>query len=440
MKCKRLLIGDDTGLGKTLIAILSFLEKGTLPALVVTLTHLPKQWKEEIELFTNLKIHIVKTRKAYSLPEADVYIINYSKLSGWVDVFDKKFFVSAVFDEPQELRRTGSDKYISAKKLADNAVYCLGLTATPIYNYGDEIFNILNVIKDGCLGNVEDFMREWTSGWKTVKDPKALGTYLREQMLFLRRTRKEVGRELPPVNTIVHTVEYDEKEVEKAEEIARTLALKVISGSFVERGQASRELDALARHSTGLAKAKGVSEYVKILLANDEPILLAGWHRDVYDVWMNELAEYKPVLYTGSESPSQKEESKRAFLNSETNLFIISLRSGVGLDGLQARCNTVVIGELDWSPQIHHQLISRADRDGQKERVTAIYLVSDCGSDPPIIDMLGLKSSQAHGIINPLSSGMPEQHTDESRIKLLAQKYLEKKKSDDSKKFVLNPD
>ncbi len=99
----------------------------------------------------------------------------------------------------------------------------------------------------------------------------------------------------------------------------------------------------------------------------------------------------------------------------------------MGLDGLQNRSNIVVIGELDWSPMVHNQLIGRLDRDGQQEQVTAIYLVSDFGSDPLIIDMLGIKSSQSHNIINPLTS-VAEQYSDDSRLKLLAESFLNNKK------------
>lgn len=427
-KCKRILIGDDIGLGKTLIAILSFLEKGTLPAVVTVQTHLPKQWKEAIELFTNLKVHCINGRKPYSLPTADVFIIKYSCLSGWVNVFEKGIFKSAVFDEVQELRHSTSDKYNGATALSNNVNYCLGLSATPIYNYGDEIYNVMNIVKPGCLGKSWDFLREWTAGGKTVTDPKALGTYLRENFLFLRRTRAEVGRELPPINRIVHTVGYDSKEVEKSDALARKLAIKVMSGSFVERGQASRELDILARHNTGVAKAREVAAYVRILLESGEPIVLAAWHRDVYDILLQQLADYNPVMYTGTESPAQKEAAKQAFIKGETNLFIISLRSGIGLDGLQHRCKMVVIAELDWSPKVMDQLIGRVDRDGQQDQVTAIFLVCDSGSDPLIIDMLGLKSSQSEGIVDPLKA-VAEKYSDESRIKLLAQQYLNKGKS-----------
>lgn len=432
LKCKRMLNGDDIGLGKTISGILAMVSGGTLPCMVVVQTHLPKQWKDKIEEFTNLRVHLIKGTKPYDLPEADVYIIKYSCLAGWINIFEKGIFKSAMFDEIQELRHNGTEKYKGAKMLSQNADYCQGFTATPIYNYAIEIYNILNIIKQGCLGDRDDFLREWMGGYgnKTVKDPKALGTYLRENFLMLRRTRQEVGRELPPINTIVHTVPYDDEEVQKADDIARILALRTTTGSFMERGQASRELDIFVRHSTGVAKARGIAEYVKILLENEEPIILAAWHRDVYDILLEELKEYNPVMYTGTESPAQKEKSKQDFIDGKTNLFIISLRSGVGLDGLQEICNTVIIAELDWSGEIHKQIIGRANRDradGEIKQTTAIYLVSDCGSDPLIIDLLGLKSSQSEAIMNPLQSGVQEKYSDDSRIKLLAQRYLDKK-------------
>jgi SNF2 family DNA or RNA helicase len=427
---KRFLLGDDLGLGKTLEAVLTMMNPDKLPTAVCVQTHLPKQWKEEgVERFSTLRAHIIKGTKPYNLPEADIYIFKYSCLAGWVDFFTTGFFKGAIFDEVQELRRESSDKYKAGKVLSESVDYCLGMSATPIYNFGDEIFNVLDLIKPGCLGNRWDFLREWAvphGQHHRVTDPIALGSYLRSSYLFLRRTRADVGRELPPVNKIVHTIGYDASEVKKSADMARQLALKVVSGSFMERGVAARELDSLLRHQTGVSKAREVAAFVRILLDNDEPVVLAGWHRDVYEIWMAELSEYRPVMYTGSESPKAKEEAKRAFVAGETNLFIISLRSGIGLDGLQHRCRTIVCGELDWSPKVHEQLIGRVDRDGQPEPVTAYFLISDFGSDPVIIDLLGLKASQAHGIIDPLTA-VSAQYSDESRIKILAESFLKRK-------------
>lgn len=431
LNAKRLLIGDDTGLGKTAIAIFAALKPETLPCFICVQTHLPTQWQSQINKFTKLKSHIIKTGPVYTLPPADIYIITYSKLGKWFNILSSSGFLKmGVFDEAQELRHKDSIKYKCAKRIADVCEYVLGLTATPIYNYADEIFHIMDLIKPGSLGKPDEFAREWANGYygrkMQIKNPIALGTYLRENYLFLRRTRKDVQRELPPVNTIIHTVGYDEKAVEKAEAIAKQLAYKTLNGSFVERGAAARELDVFLRYQTGVSKAIEVAEYVRILLENNEPIILAGWHRDVYDIWLKELAEFNPAMYTGSETPKEKEESKRRFIEGETNLFIISLRSGVGIDGLQHRCNIVVFGELDWSPQVHHQIISRADRDQQKEQVTAIYLVSEYGSDPTMIELNGAKASLSKQIIDPLQGNNPEiNYSDDSRIVTLAKKFLE---------------
>lgn len=425
---KKFLLGDDIGLGKTLTGTITFNED-TLPGLVVCQTHLKTHWKEKIAEYSNLNVHVIKGTKPYSLPKADVYIMTYSCIAGWADTFQNKYYKSVIFDEIQELRRCESQKYHAAKNIIHNIKYAMGMSATPIYNYGDEIFNVLNLLVPGCLGSRDAFLREWCTpkgSHYIVNDPVALGSYLREKQLFLRRTRRDVGRELPEVNKIIHTVEYDDAAVKSAVEIAKTLALKSTTGSFVERGQAARELDVLIRHQTGVSKAKYVAEFVKVLLdAGEKKIVLAGWHRDCYEIWNEALAEYKPVMYTGSESPKQKDESKKAFVTGESRVFIISLRSGIGLDGLQDVCKCVVYGELDWSPKVHDQVTGRVDRDGQKEGVTAFFCVSEFGSDPVMIDILGLKSSQAHGIVDPLI-GITEQLSDDSHLKKLAQMFLDK--------------
>ncbi len=432
---KSLLVGDDVGLGKTYEAIGGMVDTKLRPALVVVMTHLQEQWTEKIESFSYLSTHKIKGTKPYTLPPADVYIIRYSCLAGWIPIYQTGFFKSVVFDEIQELRvwnsSNPSQKVLAAKILTENTEYKIGLSASPIYNYGDEIFNVLDVLKNGCLGYREDFLREWTNasyGSKPiVKDTKALGTHLRENHLLIRRTREEVGQYLPPVNTIIHTVDFDEAAVKSTEDIARTLAIKVTTGSFVERGKAARELDMMVRQTTGISKAKYVAEFVKMILDNGEPVVLAGWHRAVYDIWLEKLKDYNPVMYTGSESSTQKEKSVKAFVEGDTDLFIISLRSGIGLDQLQHRASIVAIGELDWSPKVHEQLIGRVDREGQKNQVTVFYLVSDSGSDPLIIDLLGIKASQSKGIMDPFL-GTSEQYSDTSRIKLLAERYLKNNK------------
>jgi len=418
-----LLLGDDVGLGKTISAAATLTNGAPLPAAVVVQPHLAFQWRDRLREFTTLHVHVITSRNPYKLPPADVYIFRYSNIWGWVDVFNKGLAKSVVYDEIQELRHgTTTSKGMAAATLSAKADLRMGLTATPIYNYGDEIHNVMRFIKPDLLGSWGEFLREWCGGSRVVKDPDALGSYLRQTGYFLRRTEDDetVSASMPPPNIIEYQVAWDQAAADDEMALTRMLAQTVLHGSFVEAGQAARELDAKMRMLTGIAKAKAVAAYVRMLLREVPRVLLAGWHRDVYAIWGQQLAAFNPVLYTGSESAAGKDRSVKAFTRGDSRVMMISLRSGVGLDGLQHNCRDVVFGELDWSPQVHYQIIGRLRRPGQPGQVTAHYLHSDSGSDPVLLETLGVKTDQSRGINDP-GVAQRARHTDDSRIRRLAQ-------------------
>jgi SNF2 family DNA or RNA helicase len=427
----RLLLLDDVGIGKTLSALALLADGEHLPAVVVVQPHLSEQWVVEyIEAFTHLRAHEVKTRTPGKLPEADVYVFRYSNIAGWTNYFKTMGLKAVIFDEIQELRHgTDTEKGRAAKILAASAPLVMGLTATPIYNYGSEIFNVIEYVAPGCLGTWEEFQVQWCKMSGThwiVKDPDALGSYLQAARITLRRTENdpEVAEQRPPLNKIMIEVDWNEGDAQTDVDLQRSLAQRVLNGRFTERGQAARDLDMLVRQSTGIAKARSVAMYVRMLVEAGESVLLAGWHRETYRIWNEVLGDLNPVMFTGSESQAKKKLAKAAFIEGRSKLMIISLRSGAGLDGLQRVCRHVVVGELDWSPQVHKQVEGRLRRRGQPDQVHAHYLYVDGGSDPVLITTLGLKASQSHGIIDPYSSPA-EQDNDESRMRRLAQQILD---------------
>ncbi len=421
-----LLLGDDVGLGKTISAAAALTMGAPLPAAVVVQPHLARQWKAQFEKFTTLRAHVIAGTKPYDLPPADVYIFRYSNVAGWVDVIKEGVFKAVVYDEVQELRHgSGTAKGKACSVLSGRAELRLGLTATPIYNYGDEIHSVMDFVRPGLLGDTSEFIREWCNNTRMVKDPDGLGSYLRDTGYFLRRTEDDpaVDATMPRPNVIDWMVGWDTGAVRDEQAITRALAMKVLSGDFVEAGSAARELDLKMRMMTGIAKARSVAAYVKLLLRDSPRVLLAGWHRDVYEIWRQELADFNPTLYTGSESAAGKARSVEAFTTGDSRVMMLSLRSGAGLDGLQHHCRDVVFGELDWSPQVHYQVIGRLRRPGQTEQVTAHYLHTNEGSDPVLIETLGIKSDQSRGISDP-GIAPAAKFTDDSRIKRLAQHVL----------------
>lgn len=446
LRSNSLLVADDVGLGKTCTSLAGLTDPRTLPACIVCLAHLPHQWNREIDKFAPaLSSHVIQRRENYELPRfsgktPDVLLISYNKLEAWSGVLGA-YCKSIIFDEVQELRHRGTDKYSAALHIAQRCDYRLGLSATPIYNYGGEIWSIMNILAPGALGSIEEFWQEWCTGYEDgeqgsrkgrkakVTDPVALGSWLREQHLMIRRTRKEVGRELPELSRITHEIECDEGKLKEIENRAGELARLILSEVTLGRGEkmhAHEEFNALMRQYTGIAKAPYVAEFVRLLVENGEPVVLFAWHRAVYDILLEKLKDFRPVLYTGSESASAKQEAVTKFCDGGTDLIIVSLRSGAGLDGLQHRCSTVVFGELDWSPGVHEQCIGRVFRDGQPNPVAAYFLLSDSGIDPFIAETLGLKSDQIDGLRGDVGDELKSVDSTES-LRKLAETYLKRR-------------
>ena len=437
----RVLCTDPLGAGKTMSGILTFRGEGALPALVVTLAgKMPQQWCDEVaKTMPWLRTHVVTSTTPYDptmkrgvTEPPDVLVMNYAKVAGWADHL-AGIVRTVIFDEAQELRHAGTDKYTAAAQVADGARYRMALSNTPIYGYGGEAYNVISVIAPDLLGSREEFQREWCqylgNGKWAARDPAALGGFLRDNGVLLDRKEDELGIVLPPAERSVVHVDTDPAALEAvrgdAQQMARLL-LDEHSNPWT-RKQAAGQLDLRLRQATGIAKAPYVAEYVRFLLATEPRVLLYGWHRTVYDIWRDLLEEFNPVMYTGSESTTQKRKTFEAFTGGKSRLLIMSLRSGAGIDGLQGSCRDVVFGELDWAPNVHKQAVGRLRRSGMDvtRPVRAHYLVADEGSDPEVASAHGLKSAQ-HDLIfeRDVQPMQAKVGMDPDRMKALARSVL----------------
>jgi hypothetical protein len=430
---KRLLITDDLGAGKTYSTLTAFRNPDSLPAVIVVHPHLQTQWLEEAQAsWPDLLGHIVATRAYYDPAVAvgrnpDYLIITYSKLADWAQYLAGNVR-TLILDEAQEIRNSDTRKHLAAAMIADKATYVIGATATPVTNYGDDIHTLYSVIKPGVLGTRPEFLREWcgisSNGKPRVADPQALGTYLRDLGVM-------TGVKMPGVDPvrIEQTVDFDEAAYEDAlgdaAELARFILNQDTGGQ--DRFVASGQFEMWMRQATGIAKAPHVAAFVKLLLETVDKVVLWGYHHACFDLWREKLVHYRPVFYTGHESTTQKQAALDRFRlpNSDpraSRVFVMSIRSGSGLNGLQDVCHVGVFGELDWTPAAHAQAVGRLDRPGQEHHpVLAYFLTSDHGADPTMIDTLGIKRQQAEPIENPdLEALTPLMETDASKIRALA--------------------
>lgn len=406
LRTDRALLADEMGLGKTVQALAMLAQAGAYPALVVAPPHLMRNWENEIARFARRPdgsppaVHVLKGLTPYALPPADLYLMHYLLLRGWKESLPEYGIPTVIFDEIQELRHSGTEKYSAASLLAGAASRVVGLSGTPIYNRGAEIWNVVNILDFHFLGDYESFTREWCYGYggQIVAKPELLGEKLREEGLMLRRTKRDVLKELPPKRRLVMPVDSDDAVYRRLmQPVRETIGRLRGEASGSQRALWEMEVERGERRATGVAKAPYVAQFVRALLDAGERVLLFAHHHEVMDLYKKELRAFSPAFVTGRETPAMKERSVERFMAGRTDLCCISLRAAAGLNLQRATC--VVFGELDWSPAVHSQAEDRAHRMGQTDSILCYYLVSQGGSDQDMQDALGLKVSQFVGLM-----------------------------------------
>lgn len=455
---KKFILGDDLGIGKTAEAIGTLVTPGMLPAVVVVKTHMPQQWRDEgfAKFAPWLNVHIANKGTPYKLPTfidgkecrsekqkasmfakpCDVLILNYHKLNGWRE-FIAGWAKAIVYDDSHAVGHAGTDIYNGFCEVNKALEYAVLMTNTPIRNYGGEMFDVLDGLIPGCLGTEAEFQREWCGAHvgqnkkPVLRDAKAFSLYIRDRGLYLRRSRKDVGRELPPCNIVPHKIPCDPGALKSIESRAADLARMIVglkSGSNFERFQAGGEFDYMLRQFTGIGKAPFIAEFVRMLIENGEEKVIVGvHHHEVYDILLDRLAEFNPVEYSGRTSGPQKIKNKRAFIEEPKHqVLLLSNRAGDGLDGLQKVCKCGVTGELDWSWTALFQWGGRFNRDGQEHEQNWYILHSDEGSDPFVSARIDLKKMQLEGIRDPAGADLEIMQTDPKHVQDMARGWLEK--------------
>ena len=425
----RALLADEMGLGKTVQSLAALAACGGFPALVVVPPHLVSNWESEINRFLSVdgrppRVCVLRGLKPQPLPEADFYLVHYLLLRGWKDALPELPVNTVIFDEIQELRHGGTEKYSAASLLANACARVWGLSGTPIYNHGGEIWNVTNVLDYHLLGDWESFTREWCYGYgnAVVVHPDWLGEHLRREGLMLRRTKKDVLPELPDKRRLVQRVDADDALMSRLMQpiMDQLRAYAANPGDTLsQRALLEGSLSLKERQATGLAKAATVAQFVRALVESGEKVLLFAHHHAVMDAYKKELRRFSPAFLTGRETQAQKDAGVKRFMEGKTDLCCVSLRAAAGLNLQRATC--VVFGELDWSPAVHSQAEDRAHRIGQKDSLLCYYLVSSGGSDAVMQDALGLKVSQFMGLMGEL----PQSEADVALSFSLARRHVE---------------
>lgn len=409
------LITDEMGLGKTIEALSYITTKPeSLPVVIVSPLVTLVNWKREIEkhvllggnrpdnqktllndtMKRNPIIKIVRSGKEEPLEPADFYIINYELLQKRLKDISDRNPKGVVYDEIHYLRNIDTNKYRACKSLASqqNIEFRIGLSGTPIYNRGIEMYNVCEIIKAGLLGDRDEFIRRYCRYWfepdQTSEEGQSALSKKLKNTIMIRRKKIEVLQDLPekirlkqaiPINVEMYEEElqklFEKIDIAKDQLGAKTTEQGMKEGLF-ELNKKIREMRIAERQIAGLAKAPHVIEYMENLLSDyvEDKFVIFCHHISVHNAIFHGLRQYNPVQIIGGQSDKQRQDAIDSFQNSEKNRVIIcGLRAGnLGIN-LTASAY-VIFAELDWSPSVHRQAEDRLHRIGQKSKVFAHYL------------------------------------------------------------------
>jgi len=416
------LLADEMGLGKT-VQTLAYIstEKQSSPTLVIAPLVTLRNWQREIGKFMKKKSRngrlmghaipsttLIRKGKSQDIGKFDFYIINYELLEKRLIDLSKLNIRTLVCDEVQNLRSKSTKKYAAVKKLAalKSIKYRIGLSGTPIYNRGSEIWPIVDILRPGLLGSFKEFCEYFCyvndKGKAIVLENKRES--LREELcrhVMLRRKKSDVLKELKDKVRYKEFIDSDStyynKELDKIWKKLET-EQKEAQTAFDKSASFHRAIQS-ERQAAGVAKLPHVINFVKNIMEIDESVVVFCHHRAIHDLLHNSLSEFNPASIIGGQSDNKRQLQIDMFQEGKTKLMIAGLRAGnLGIN--LTRAKYVIFAELDWSPAIHRQAEDRLHRIGQKNTVFAYYLIGNGTLDDHVAKILVDKSYEIDSIMD----------------------------------------
>ncbi len=416
------LLADEMGLGKT-VQTLAYVstEKQAFPVLVVAPLVTLSNWEREIAKFVKKKSRngriigsespsstVIRTGKRQELPRADFYVINYELLHKRLGDLAGIGFRTMVCDEVHNLRSKTTQKYRAVKRLAalPTTSFRIGLSGTPIYNHGSEIWPIVDILRPGLLGSFKEFCEYFCyindRGKAIVLRSKRAS--LRNELqkhVMLRRKKSDVLKELKDKVRYKEVIESDtEYYIEELNKIWALLEEEQRAAtSNVDKFASYRRAIRSERQVAGVAKLPHVINFVKNIMEIEESVVVFCHHKLIHRLLHESLAEFSPASIIGGQSDGERQGQIDSFQRGESRLMIAGIRAGnVGIN--LTRAKYVVFAELDWSPAIHRQAEDRLHRIGQKSTVFAYYLIGHGTLDDHVAGVLVDKGYEIDAIMD----------------------------------------
>ena len=427
---KRVIIGDEPGLGKTLQSIGIVDEANAYPCLVICPSSLKINWQREFAKFSDKSALVldnaVRTTWSYLLTMGmhQVAVVNYESLRKYF-VWDIKggrhfrlkdvvfcpqirMFKSIIIDESHRVKDPSAQQTIFTKGISVGKEWIILLSGTPVVNRPEDLVSQLSIMNRlSEFGGRAQFMADYCTDPRDKKAEPAVPLSVLSRQLYdtcmIRREKAKVLPQLPDKTRVDLYVEISNAPEYNlaAEDLAAYLQEYTECTDWEIRRK--MRMEALVRFMTlrslaTMGKIPQAVDFIRTFLDSGKKLIVFCSLHGIVD----ELKRHFPaaVTVTGRDNAVSKQAAVDAFQNNPAvQLIICSIKAaGVGLTLTAA--SDVAFVELAWTYADCCQCEDRAHRIGQKDNVTCYYLLGRGTIDHTIYSLIHRKKSIANEIMN----------------------------------------
>lgn len=415
-------LADDMGLGKTLQALAVVLDRQQEgPTLVVAPTSIGFNWLRETERFApDLKPHLYREtdREDFlaSVAPGDLVICSYGLALRDAEKLSTIEWGTLILDEAQAVKNSRSKTATAIAGIS--AKWKLALTGTPVENHLGELWSVFRAVAPGVFGGWEQFRKRYAGPIERDQDEERRQALRdRLQPFVLRRTKKEVLKDLPPrtESNLVVELSPEEREVYNRVRLSAVGELDSIAKLSDIQDQRFRMLALLTRLRQLACSPKlvhpewsGRSSKLQHLADTLVELRSEGHRCLVFSQFVThlhlirEMLEEEKISYQyldGSTTPVQRQQRVDAFQDGKDNVFLISLKAGgTGLNLTAA--DYVIHMDPWWNPAVEDQATDRAHRIGQDKPVMVYRMISQGTIEEEILKLHDSKRDLVAGVID----------------------------------------
>ena len=406
LDARRVFLSDEQGLGKTVQALAALEADDAYPAIVVCPASLKLNWLREAgRWLPHRSIEVVEGGVA--VPKTgDITIVNYEVVGKHYETLARLRPAAMVVDESHYCKNPRAKRTQAVRKLAEAVTrggLRVALTGTPVLNHPEELISQLRII-----GRLDEFGSgaRFSRQFQGVLTEERLHWHLRKSC-FVRRLKSEVLPQLPAKRQTIVPVSLDnEREYRVAErdvvEWLRTqpLELSDLNAKIAATLRAERlaQLGALQRLAAR-GKLNAALAWIHDFLASGEPLVVFARHREVQEAVLERFPDALHLF--GRDSLQDRENSVQSFQNPDGPQLIVCATRVASQGITLTRASNVAFLELEWTPALHDQAEDRCHRIGQRDAVTAWYLLAANTIDETMAALIERK----RGVIAAVTDG-----------------------------------